>query len=58
MRTSEDVHEFGLYLNDCCSEELIFDQGATFWRCPKCQRLCSWELESKIKHDTVATRVA
>ena len=51
MRTSEDVHELGLYTNDCCSEELIFDEGDTFWRCPRCHHLCCWELESKITKD-------
>jgi hypothetical protein len=51
MKTSEDVYELGLYSNDCCNEELIFDEGDTFWRCPRCHRLCSWELESKIAKD-------
>ena len=51
MKTSEDVHELGLYVNDCCGEELIFDDGDTFWRCPRCQHLCRWELESKITSD-------
>lgn len=53
-RTSEDVHVLGLYMNDCCDEELIFDVGDTFWRCPRCQRLCLWELESKITKDAAA----
>jgi hypothetical protein len=47
-RTTEDVHELGLYSNDCCNQELIFDEGDTFWRCPRCQQLCYWELECKI----------
>jgi hypothetical protein len=51
MRTSEDVHELALYSNDCCNEELIFDDGDTFWRCPRCHHLCTWELESKIAKD-------
>ena len=51
MKTSEDVHVLGLYSNDCCDEELIFDEGDTFWRCPRCQHLCLWELESQITRD-------
>ena len=44
MRTSEDARQSGLYASDCCDAELIFIQGDTFWRCPRCQRLCDWEL--------------
>ena len=58
MKTSDDVSELGLYTNDCCGEELIFDTGDTFWRCPRCQHLCLWELESKIARDPVFVRVA
>jgi hypothetical protein len=48
MRTSEDVLELGLYTSDCCNQELIFDTGDTFCRCPGCESLCRWELESRI----------
>jgi hypothetical protein len=48
MKTSEDVRELGLYTSDCCNQDLIFDVGDTFCRCPKCMRLCEWELESRI----------
>jgi hypothetical protein len=48
MKTSEDVRESGLYTTDCCGEELTFGEGDTFWRCPRCQHLCRWELEFKI----------
>ncbi len=58
MRTSEDVHELGLYANDCCSEELIFDSGDTFWRCPRCNHLCCWELEAKITSEAELARSA
>ena len=44
MRTSEDVHELGLYASDCCGQERIFHKSDCFCRCPKCQRLCEWEL--------------
>jgi len=58
MRTAEDVHELGLYANDCCSEELIFDKGDTFWRCPRCRHLCTWELKAKITKESDSVRVA
>ena len=48
MRISEDVLDLGLYTSDCCSQELIFDTGDTFCRCPRCENLCRWELESRI----------
>ena len=34
MKTSEDVHEGGLYASACCSVEVIVAKGATFTRCP------------------------
>lgn len=43
MRTSEETKELGLYSSDCCSEELIFDKGDTFCRCPRCKSLCKWD---------------
>jgi hypothetical protein len=48
MKTSEEALELALYSNECCHQELIFDVGDTVCRCPKCQRLCEWSLESKI----------
>ena len=57
MRTSEDVRELGLYSNDCCNQELIFAKGDTFWRCPQCHLLCSWELEFKITSELELARL-
>jgi hypothetical protein len=54
MKTSEDVLELALYSNDCCDQELIFDVGDTFCRCPKCRGLCDWSLESKITDPVTA----
>ena len=48
MRTDEMVSELGLYRSKCCSEELIFDVGDDFGRCPKCQSLCDWQLEDEL----------
>jgi hypothetical protein len=44
MKTSATVVELGLYVSECCDEELVFDIGDTFCRCPKCEGLCEWEL--------------
>jgi len=52
MKTFDDVRELGLYANDCCTEELIYDEGDTFWRCPRCQSSCLWQLESKITRES------
>ena len=48
MRTGETVMDLGLYATECCSEELIFDTGDQFGKCPKCQRLCIWEQEEEL----------
>lgn len=44
MRTSEDVRNLGVYASECCGEEMIFETGDTFCRCPRCHRLCQWGL--------------
>lgn len=48
MKTGDTVTDLGLYTTECCSEELIFDTGDQFAKCPKCQKLCLWELEEEI----------
>ena len=58
MKTSEDVFVLGLYSNDCCNEELIFDLGDTFRRCPRCSGLCRWELAERIMKDDEMLQVA
>ena len=62
MKTSETVVDLGLYASDCCGEELIFDIGDTFYRCPKCQGLCEWELVEEIvpldQLDTIGSQAA
>jgi hypothetical protein len=44
MKTSETVRLLGLYASECCMDEALFDRNDSFSRCPKCQRLCRWEL--------------
>jgi hypothetical protein len=48
MKTGETVEERGLYLNDCCNKEQIFEEGDSFTRCLKCMSLCVWDLESEL----------
>jgi hypothetical protein len=48
MRTGQTVDELGLYSTECCSAELIFDVGDTWVRCPRCHRICEWELEDEL----------
>jgi len=48
MRTGNTVTDLALYDTECCSEEMIFDTGDIFLRCPSCQRPCVWELEEEL----------
>ena len=50
MRTSEDALESGLYASECCGEELVFEKGDCFWRCPCCHSLCDWEIVEVVAH--------
>jgi hypothetical protein len=52
MKTSETATELGVYASECCGEELIFDDGDTFSRCMKCNRLCEWEMIDVAKRGT------
>ena len=47
MRTGETVTDLGLYATECCSEELIFDMGDQFAKCPRCHKLGIWEEEKR-----------
>ena len=44
MKTGKDVRESGLYVSDCCLQEVLLDAQDSFPRCPRCLRLCEWEL--------------
>jgi hypothetical protein len=46
-KTSDTVHELGVYSSACCNIEATFDTGDTFSRCPQCQHLCVWELDDE-----------
>ena len=58
MKTSEDAKKSGLYESECCSQQLIFLNGDTLWRCPRCHGLCQWELIEIIHDDSLAARCA
>jgi hypothetical protein len=44
MKTGNDVRELGLYSSECCLQEILFDAGDSFSRCPRCSNLCDWEV--------------
>jgi hypothetical protein len=48
MRTGENVSELGLYASICCGHDWIFDKQDVFYRCPKCEHLCEWELTERV----------
>jgi hypothetical protein len=48
MKTAEHVRNLGLYASSCCIDEAIFDVNDQFSRCPKCARLCEWELVERV----------
>jgi len=51
LETAANVQELGLYVNSCCREELIYDEGDTFLDCPRCRQQCEWEFEARITRD-------
>jgi len=44
MKTGQDVMEPGLYVSECCGEEVLLDKDASFPRCLRCKGLSEWEL--------------
>jgi hypothetical protein len=52
MKTGEDVRESGLYSSDCCERELLFTENDSFRRCPRCSRLCEWEMVDSLERST------
>ena len=44
VKTGTDAMKSGLYVSECCEEELTFDRHQTLTRCPKCCGLTTWEL--------------
>jgi hypothetical protein len=48
LKTGETVEQLGLYSSSCCNQELIFEPGDTFTRCPRCLGLCTWDFDSEL----------
>jgi hypothetical protein len=44
MKTGQDVIQAGLYVSDCCGEEVTLAKDASFPRCCRCSGLSEWEL--------------
>ena len=44
MKTGRDVIESGLYVTECCGEEVQLEKDGTFPRCVRCMGLTRWEL--------------
>jgi hypothetical protein len=44
MKTGQDVIEAGLYVTECCGEEVELQKDATFPRCLRCMNLTTWEM--------------
>ena len=44
FKTGQDVVETGLYVSDCCNDEVMLDKDASFPRCRQCSGLSNWEL--------------
>jgi len=52
MKTGGDVRDSGLYASDCCEQEIRFTENDSFSRCPRCLRLCEWELVDDLERST------
>jgi hypothetical protein len=44
MKTGQDVKQTGLYVSECCGEEVMLVEDASFPRCVRCSGLSEWEL--------------
>ena len=44
MKTGTIVDDNWLYVSECCLEEVYFESGGLFSRCPRCSGLCNWEM--------------
>ena len=48
MRTGQDVKEPGLYVSECCNEEVELAKDASFPRCSRCSSLTVWEMGERL----------
>jgi hypothetical protein len=49
MKTGRDANRSGLYISECCLEEVRFLGGQMFSRCPRCYALTVWEFVKQKK---------
>jgi hypothetical protein len=54
MKTGKDVKDSGLYMSECCNEELELLTDAMFPRCPRCLSLTAWELVTLLQEEKAA----
>jgi len=43
MKTGSTANDKGLYSSECCNCEVVFEEGETLTRCPKCSGLTVWD---------------
>ena len=48
MKTTYKVRYLALYASSCCMDEVLFDVNDRFSHCPRCARLCSWNLVERV----------
>jgi len=48
VKTTDRVRQLGLYASSCCIDEAVFDANDLFSRCPRCERLCEWDLVERV----------
>jgi hypothetical protein len=48
MKTAERAQLLALYASACCSDEALFYVNDPFSRCPKCKRVCFWEIVEEV----------
>jgi hypothetical protein len=54
MKTGQDVVETGLYVSECCNEEVELFKDNSFPRCVRCSRLTAWELVDPVEDEFAA----
>lgn len=45
MKTGRDATDPGLYISECCIQELYVVEGQMLPRCPRCNALTIWDLD-------------
>jgi len=48
MKTGRDAIDPGLYISECCLQELHVPEGQMLPRCPRCNALTIWDLDEFI----------